>query len=76
MDYYPSNIRYICIILYLGIQIKRFPNELVPKIKARFYGRGDLQIEGVDFFETYAPIFTSNFIYSPQPLFYASVLHF
>ena len=46
VDYYPSNIRYICIILYLGIQIKRFPNELVPKIKARFYGRETYKSRG------------------------------
>ena len=29
---------------------------LVHKLKARFYVRGDMQIEGVDFFNTFAPV--------------------
>jgi hypothetical protein len=36
--------------------VKRFPNGLVKKFKARFCVRGDKQIEGVDFFETWAPV--------------------
>ena len=32
----------------------RFPDGLIKKFKARFCARGDMQLEGVDFFETYA----------------------
>ena len=35
---------------------KRFPDGLVRKLKARFCARGDCQVEGVDFFDTYAPV--------------------
>ena len=35
---------------------KRFPDGLVRKLKARWCVRGDQQIEGVDFFDTYAPV--------------------
>ena len=36
--------------------MKRFPGGLIKKFKARFCARGDQQLEGVDFFETYAPV--------------------
>ena len=39
-----------------AFKIKRFPNGLVRKFKARYCVRGDMQIEGVDFDETYAPV--------------------
>ena len=45
-----------------GIQLtwafkcKRFPDGLIKKFKARFCARGDMQLEGIDFFETYAPV--------------------
>jgi hypothetical protein len=39
-----------------AFRVKRFPNGLVKKFKARFCVRGDMQIEGVDFFETWAPV--------------------
>jgi Reverse transcriptase (RNA-dependent DNA polymerase) len=39
-----------------AFKIKRFPNGLVKKLKARFCARGDKQIEGVDFFDTFAPV--------------------
>jgi hypothetical protein len=35
---------------------KRYPDGKVRKLKARFCVRGDQQIEGVDFFDTYAPV--------------------
>lgn len=35
---------------------KRYPDGSVRKLKARFCARGDLQVEGVDFFDTYAPV--------------------
>ncbi len=35
---------------------KRFPNGLIKKFKACFCARGNMQLEGVDFSETYAPV--------------------
>ena len=29
---------------------------MIKKLKARFCARGDQQVEGIDFFETYAPV--------------------
>ena len=39
-----------------AFKLKRFPDGLIKKFKARFCARGDQQVEGVDFFETYAPV--------------------
>jgi hypothetical protein len=39
-----------------AFRLKRFSNGLAKKFKARFCIRGDKQIEGVDFFETWAPV--------------------
>jgi hypothetical protein len=39
-----------------AFKCKRFPDGLVKKFKARFCARGDMQLEGIDFFETYAPV--------------------
>ena len=39
-----------------AFKIKRFPDGLVRKLKARLCVRGDQQIEGVDFFDTFAPV--------------------
>jgi hypothetical protein len=39
-----------------AFKCKRYPDGDVRKLKARFCPRGDCQIEGVDFFETYAPV--------------------
>jgi hypothetical protein len=39
-----------------AFRIKRYPDGLVRKLKSRFCVRGDRQIEGVDFFDTYAPV--------------------
>jgi hypothetical protein len=39
-----------------AFKCKRYPDGDVRKLKARFCARGDCQIEGVDFFETYAPV--------------------
>ena len=35
---------------------KSNPDGLIKKFKARFCAQGDQQLEGIDFFETYAPI--------------------
>ena len=39
-----------------AFKCKRFPNGLVRKLKARFCARGDKQLEGVDYFDTFAPV--------------------
>ena len=39
-----------------AFKLKRYPDGLIKKFKARFCARGDQQLEGVDFFETYAPV--------------------
>ncbi len=45
-----------------AFKCKRFPDGLIKKFKARFCARGDMQLEGVDFFETYAPVVQSTTI--------------
>ena len=37
-------------------KLKRYPDCLIKKFKARFCARGEMQLEGIDFFETYAPV--------------------
>ena len=37
-------------------KLKRFLYVLINKFKASFWARGDQQLEGVDFFATYAPV--------------------
>jgi hypothetical protein len=37
-------------------KIKRYPSGEIRKFKARYCVRGDKQVEGVDFFDTYAPV--------------------
>jgi hypothetical protein len=39
-----------------AFKIKRYPDGSVKKFKARFCARGDRQLEGVDYFETWAPV--------------------
>ena len=39
-----------------AFKCKRFPDGLIKKFKARFCARGDRQKEGIDYFETYAPV--------------------
>ncbi len=39
-----------------AFKCKGYPDGLIKKFKARFCARGDQQIEGIDFFETYAPV--------------------
>jgi hypothetical protein len=39
-----------------AFKCKRYPDGLIKKFKARFCACGDQQLEGIDFFETYAPI--------------------
>ena len=40
-----------------AMTLKRLSDGTPSKYKARFCVRGDLQTEGVDYFETYAPVF-------------------
>ena len=39
-----------------AFRCKRFPNGYICKLKAHFCARGDRQVEGVDFFDTFAPV--------------------
>ena len=39
-----------------ALKIKRYPDGRVNKFKARFCARGDRQVEGVDYFEKFAPV--------------------
>ena len=39
-----------------ALRLKRFPDGAARKFKGRFCVRGDMQIEGVDFHETWAPV--------------------
>ena len=39
-----------------AFKLKRFPDGTPHKFKARYCVRGDLQTEGVDYFDTYAPV--------------------
>ena len=39
-----------------AFKCKRFPDGLIKKFKACSCARGDMQLEGVDFFKTYTPV--------------------
>ncbi len=39
-----------------AFKCKHFPDGLIEKFKACFCAQGNMQLEGVDFFETYAPV--------------------
>ena len=39
-----------------AFKLKRYPDILIKKFKARFCACGDMQLEGIDFFDTYAPV--------------------
>jgi hypothetical protein len=39
-----------------AFRLKRYLDGIAKKFKARFCARGDQQLEGIDFFETYAPV--------------------
>jgi hypothetical protein len=41
-----------------AFKCKRYPDGSVRKLKARFCVHGDKQVEGVDYFDTYAPVVT------------------
>jgi hypothetical protein len=45
-----------------AFKCKRYPDGRIRKFKARFCARGDRQVEGIDFFDTFAPVvnWTSN----------------
>ena len=38
------------------MKVKRYPDGHFRKFKARFCARGGKQLEGVDYFQTYAPV--------------------
>ena len=39
-----------------AFQCKRYPDGSVQKLKARFCAHGDKQVEGIDYFDTFAPV--------------------
>ena len=52
----PVNKNYNILDSTWAFKCKRYPDGRVKKLKARFCVRGDQQVEGVDFFETFAPV--------------------
>lgn len=54
-EYDPSTMKIVIKSTWV-FKCKRYPDGLVKKFKARFCARGDMQLEGIDFFETYAPV--------------------
>ena len=40
-----------------AFKLKRYPDGFIKKFEALFCARGDVQMEGIDSFETYAPVF-------------------
>ena len=40
----------------LAFKLKHYPYGLIKKFKASLCARGDMQLEGIYFFETYAPV--------------------
>ncbi len=55
VEYDPSSMPNV-IRLTWSFKCKRYPDGLVKKFKACFCARGDMQLEEIDFFETYAPV--------------------
>ena len=55
VEYDPSTMKNVIRSTW-AFKCKRYPDGLVKKFKARFCARGDMQLEGIDFFETYAPV--------------------
>ena len=43
------------ISLKWACKLKRYPDGLIKKFKSRLCDRGDMQLEGIDLFDTYAP---------------------
>ena len=39
-----------------AFKLKRYPDGLINNFKSRFCARGNMQLERIDFFETYAPV--------------------
>ena len=39
-----------------NFELKRYPNGLIEKFKARLCARGEMQPEEINFFENYAPV--------------------
>ena len=39
-----------------AFQCKRYPDGSIRKLKARFCAHGDKQVEGIDYFDTFAPV--------------------
>eukprot|EP00804_Cyclotella_cryptica_P020820 CCRYP_019249-RA/>CCRYP_019249-RA protein AED:0.23 eAED:0.23 QI:0/0/0/1/0/0/3/0/384 len=52
----------------MAFHLKRFPNCLAKKFKACFCIRGDRQVKGVDFFETWAPVVQWTTVWSMMVL--------
>ncbi len=55
LEYNPETMPSV-IPLTWEFKCKRFPDGLIKKFKACFCAQGDMQLEGIDFFETYAPV--------------------
>ncbi len=54
VEYDPSSMPNVIRLTWV-FKCKHYPDGLIKKFKARFCARGDMILEGTDFFETYAP---------------------
>ena len=55
VEYDPSSMLNV-ICLTWAFKCKQYPDGMVTKFKACFCARGNMQLKGIDFFETYAPV--------------------
>ncbi len=64
LEYDPETMLNV-IRLTWAFKCKQFPDGLIKKFKACFCARGDMQLEGIDFFETYAVNCCARYMFCP-----------
>ena len=48
------------LLITWDFKVKIFPDGILRKSKAILFARGDVQVEGVDYFEKYSPVVSCN----------------